>query len=241
MLMHQQQQQEQQQQPSQLLEQTPSSEELCNLLVQGLIAKDEKLLNKVLEQSDEVVIKDILNRVPVNHVRKLIIELTNILATQLSTNHLIWLQHLLALKYSVVSSMADGRSILLPLISLLDDKSSPLYYNKMLSLKGKLTLLRQLREARKYDTKAETVVRVQVESDQPAQMEIESDTDTESEDDFDDEDDLGDESNPKARNHDEADDVMEEDEDEADDDEQEDDDNDDDDDDDEIVAEEDES
>lgn len=163
-----------------MLMQQQSNEELCNLLIQSLIARDEKLLQKVLEQKDEVVIKDIINRIPVNHVRKLVIELRNILSTKIAINHLQWLQHLLALKYSVVSTMADGRSILIPLLSLLDDKSSPAYYNKIQGLKGKLTLLKQLKELRRIDM-AETVVRVEAEHDQPAQMEVDSETDTESE------------------------------------------------------------
>lgn len=167
-----------------MIAQHQTNEELCNLLVQGLIAKDEKLLQKILEQDDEVVIKDIINRVPVNHVRKLVIELRNILSNKLTVNHLQWLQHLLALKYSVISSMADGRSILVPLISLLDDRSSPTYYNKMLTLKGKITLLKQLRAARRVDI-AETVVRVDAEPDQPAQMEIDSELESESDEDVD--------------------------------------------------------
>lgn len=163
-----------------------SNEELCNLLIQSLIAKDENLMQKVLEQEDDAIIKDIINRVPVNHVRKLIIELRNILSTKLTVNHLRWLQHLLALKYTVISSMADGRSILIPLISLLEDRSSPLYYTKMQGLQGKLTLLKQLKEARRSDKDAQTIVRVQVEPEERAQMEIDSETDTESEEEFDD-------------------------------------------------------
>lgn len=163
--------------------QQQSNEELCNILIQSLIAKDEKLLLKVLEQDDENVIKDIITKVPVNHVRRLIIELRNVLSTKLSVNHLQWLQHLLALKYSVLSSMADGRSILIPLMCLLDDRSSPAYYNKMQGLKGKLTLLKQLKDARRTDM-AETVVKVSAEPEQPAQMVIDSETDTESEEEF---------------------------------------------------------
>lgn len=169
-----------------MLTQQQSNEELCNLLIQSLIARDEKLLLKVLEQDDEVVIKDIINRIPVNHVRKLVIELRNILSTKTAINHIRWLQHLLALKYSVVSTMADGRSVLLPLFSLLADKSDPIYYTKLQGLKGTLMLLKQLKEMRRVDM-AETVVRVQAEHDQPAQMEVDSETDTESEEEIDDE------------------------------------------------------
>lgn len=169
-----------------MLTQQQSNEELCNLLIQSLIARDEKLLLKVLEQDDEVVIKDIINRIPVNHVRKLVIELRNILSTNIAINHLQWLQHLLALKYSVISTMADGRSVLIPLLSLLDDKSDPNYYSKLQGLKGKLMLLKQLKELRRVDM-AETVVRVQAEHDEPAQMEVDSETDTESEEEIDDE------------------------------------------------------
>lgn len=168
-------------------QQQQTNEELCNLLVQSLIAKDEKLLQKILEQEDELIIKDIINRVPVNHVRKLVIELRNILSNKLTVNHLQWLQHLLAIKYSVLSSMADGRSILIPLISLLNDRSEPSYYNKMLTLKGKINLLKQLRAARRVDI-AETVVRVDSEPDQQAQMEIDSETDSESDEDLDEDD-----------------------------------------------------
>lgn len=167
-------------QQTQTSTQQPSNEEWCNLLLQSLIAKDEKLLLKVLEQDDEKVVKDIINRVPANHVSKLVIELRNILSNKLTVNHLQWLQYLLASKYSVISSMPDGRSILLPLVSLLDDRSSPAYYSKLQGLKGKLTLLKQLREARKTEI-VETVVRVPSERDGPTHMEVESGTDTEDE------------------------------------------------------------
>lgn len=167
--------------------QRKSEEESCNLLIQGLLARDEKLLRKVLEEKDEETIKEIINRVPVNHVRKLLIEIGNLLTKESTTNHLSWLQHLLAIKYSVVSSMADGRSILLPLISLLEDRSSPEYYRKMLELKGKLSLLRSLKEARRTDHN-ETVVVVQDGPESSAKMDV--DSETESEDDNDDDEDL---------------------------------------------------
>lgn len=187
-----------------MIMQEQTNEELCNLLIQGLVAKDEKLMQEVLEEENEANIKDIINRIPVNHVRKLVIELRNLLSIKLSVNHLLWLQHLLALKYSVISSMADGRSILIPLISLLDDRSSPAYYNKMLGLKGKLILLQQLKEARRID-RAETVVEVQEEHEQPAQMEIDSETDTESEEEEEEVDsDEGEENNDEDRDGDEV-------------------------------------
>lgn len=166
-----------------------SEEESCNLLIQGLIARDEKLLQKVLEEKDEETIKEIINRVPVNHVRKLLIEIGNLLTKESSTNHLLWLQHLLAIKYSVVSSMADGRSILLPLISLLEDRSSPEYYRKMLELKGKLSLLRSLKETRKTDH-GETVVVVQDGPESSARMDVDSETESEADNDDDDDEDL---------------------------------------------------
>lgn len=167
--------------------QQPTNEELSNLLVQGLVAKDEKLLRQVLEQDDEAKIKDIINRVPVNHVRKLVIELGNLLSTDLTVGHLQWLQHILALKYSVLSSMADGRSILLPIATLLNDKSCPAYLNKLQALKGKIALLRQLRELRQESDVPETSVWIPVEPEKQPHMEIDSATDTESEEDFDDE------------------------------------------------------
>lgn len=173
-----------------MIMQQQSTEELCNLLIQSIEAKDEKSILKVLEQEDEAIIKEIINRVPVHHVRKLIIELRNILSSKLTVNHLQWLQQILALKFSVISSMADGRSVLLPLISLLDDRSSPAYYIKMQALKGKINLLKQLKETRRSET-TETVVRVPIERDQPAHMEIDVESETESEEQFDDEDNDG--------------------------------------------------
>lgn len=172
---------QQQQQPK------PTNEEHSNLLIQSLVAKDEKLLRKVLEQDDEATVKDIINHVPVNHVRKLVIEISNLLASDMSIGHLQWLQHILALKYSALASMADGRSILLPISTLLKDKSSPAYMNKLQALKGKITLLKQLRELRKESNAPETIVRLPAEPNQDVHMEIDSATDTESEEDFDDE------------------------------------------------------
>lgn len=166
--------------------QQQTTEELCNLLVQSVEAKDEKTILRVLEQEDEAIVKEIINRVPVHHVRKLIIELRNILSNKLTVNHLQWLQLILASKFTVISSMADGRSILLPLISLLEDRSSPAYYVKMQALKGKIDLLKQLKESRRSET-AETVVRVPIERDQPNHIEVEMESETESEEEFDDE------------------------------------------------------
>lgn len=127
--------------------QTYSNEELCNLLLQGLVAKDEKLIKQVLDCEDDQVITEVINKLPVHHVRKLVIEISNLLSNEISINHLKWLQQLITLKYSVISSMPDGRSIFLPLVTLLDDRSSPEYYNKLQSLKAKLTLVKQLRHA----------------------------------------------------------------------------------------------
>lgn len=56
----------------------------------------------------------------------------------------------------------------------------------MLTLKGKITLLKQLRAARRVDI-AETIVRVDAEPDQPAQMEIDSELESESDEDVEDE------------------------------------------------------
>ena len=166
--------------------QQQTNEELCNLLIQSLEAKDEKALLKVLDQEDEAIIQDIINRVPVHHVRKFVIELRNVLSEKLTINHLKWLQQLVALKFSVISSMADGRSVLLPLISLLDDRSSPAYYIKLQALKGKIQLLKQLKEARKAEA-TDSVVRLPIERDQPNHIEVEVESETDSEEDFEDE------------------------------------------------------
>lgn len=167
-----------------MIMQQQTHEELCNLLIQSLEVKDEAALLKVLEHDDELTIREVINRVPVHHVRKLILEMRNLLSNKLTTNHLRWLQQILASKFSVISSMADGRSILLPLISLLDDRSSPAYYMKVQALKGKLTLLQQLKEVRRTDV-PETVVRIPVERDPPTHIEIDAESETESEEDFD--------------------------------------------------------
>lgn len=172
--------------------QIKSEEESCNLLIQSLIARDEKLLQKVLEEKDEEKIKEIISRIPVNHVRKFLIEIQNLLNKESTVNHLQWLQHLLTIKYSVVSTMADGRSILLPLISLLEDRSSPEYYRKMLELKGKLSLLKSLKETRKTDH-GETVVVVQDGPDSSGRMDIDSETESEGDQDDDEDLDAGDE------------------------------------------------
>lgn len=157
-----------------------TNEELSNLLVESLISRDEKLLQKVLNQEDESIIKEILIRLPVNYVRKLAIELGNLLSTDISIKVLKWIQHLLASKYSVISTMSDGRSILMPLVSILDDRSSPQYYNKLLALKGKITLLQQLKESRRLEM-TENVVRVAPDEGKVTQMVVDSDTDTEDE------------------------------------------------------------
>lgn len=166
-------------------QQHQTNEELCNLFVQSLEAKDEKTILKILECDDEATIRDVIQRIPVHHVRKLVLELRNVLAQQLTPTHLRWLQHVLVLKFSALASMTDNRSIVLPLISLLDDRSSPAYYMKVQALKGKISLLKQLKETRDTETQ-ETVVRVPIERDQPSHMEVDTESDTDSEENFDD-------------------------------------------------------
>lgn len=169
-----------------------TNEELSNLLIQSIETKDEQSILKILECEDAAKISDVINRVPAHHVRKLVLELRNVLSQQLTTNHLRWLQQVLILKFSALSSMADSRSIILPLISLLEDRSSPAYYMKIQALRGKLTLLKQLKETRTTETQ-DIVVRVPVDREQSARMEIDSESDTDSEEEFDDEEDDGDE------------------------------------------------
>lgn len=152
----------------------------CNQLVESLVSRDEKLFQKVIDQDDESKIKNIINRLPVKHIRTLLIELGNLVSSEVSIRALKWIQLLVSLRYSVISTMPDGRSILMPIISILEDRSSPNYYNKLCALKGKLTLLQQVKETRRIET-AENVVRVSDEQEKAAQMEIDSDTDTEDE------------------------------------------------------------
>lgn len=162
-----------------------TNEELTNLFIQSIETKDEQTILRILECDDEVKIRDVVNRIPAHHVRKLILELRNLLSNQLITNHLRWLQQVLILKFAAISSMADSRSIILPLISLLDDRSSPAYYMKMQALKGKLSLLKQLKETRTTETQ-ETVIRVPIDREQSSRMEVDSESDTDSDEDFDD-------------------------------------------------------
>ena len=169
--------------PQESMRMQQTTEESCNLLIQSLEAKDEKTILKILDIEDEATIKDIITRVPVHHVRKLILELRNILSNKLTVNHLIWLQNIIALKFSVISSMADGRSILLPLTSLLEDRSSPAYYVKLQALKGKLTLLKQLKEGRKLGNL--TTAPNDVAVVEPEEIDVEVESDTESEEGFD--------------------------------------------------------
>jgi len=197
-----------------MIMQQQTNEELTNLMVQSLEAKDQIALLKVLEHQDECTITDIVNRVPVHHVRKLIIELRNILSDNLTPNHLKWLQHVLASKFSVISSMPDGRSLILPLISLLDDRSSPDYYMKVQALRGKLSLLKQMKETRKLDA-PETLVRIPVERDPTTHMEIDAESDTDSEEDFDEEEADGSQIEENAEEEEEEDDDEEDDDDDA--------------------------
>lgn len=161
-----------------------TNEELSNLFIQSIETKDEQTILKILECDDEAKIRDVINKIPAHHVRKLILELRNVLSERLTTNHLHWLQQVLILKFSALSSMADSRSIILPLISLLEDRSSPAYYMKMQALKGKLALLKQLKETRTTETQ-ETVIRVPADREKSSHMEIDSESDTDSEGDFD--------------------------------------------------------
>lgn len=121
-----------------LIDEPTIENESCKLLIQGLLTKDEKQISNVLAIEDDEEIRTVLELLPAHHVRNFVIQLRNFISEKTSLNHLKWLQLLFTIKHSVVVAIPDGRSILVPLLAILEDTSSIAYHTKMRACRTKL-------------------------------------------------------------------------------------------------------
>lgn len=162
-------------------EEKPTSNSLCNILIQGLQSKDSKLVSTVLDCQEDDLIKGVLEILPANHVRQFVMELKSRLT---DVNSLRWLQELLVVKFSVLSSMPNVATVLSQIMEQLDDKCSLDYYQKLLMLKGKMDLMNVIREDRRnrnVDPVERAVIslraRIEKNSDDEAMIDLDSEDD----------------------------------------------------------------
>ncbi|KAK7580325.1 hypothetical protein V9T40_000954 [Parthenolecanium corni] len=122
----------------------PTSESLVHLLLQGLKSKDPKILEDVLSNSEESVIKTTISRLPVEAVLPLSTELISVLKgrrTNESESALKWLRTLVILHAAHLVSNPDITEVFAPLFPLIESKLNvigPLY-----KLAGRLDLMIQ--------------------------------------------------------------------------------------------------
>lgn len=127
-----------------LIEEPTVQDEHCKLLIQGLNTKDTRIVLEILKNEDPEVIKEILENLPAHHVRSLVVQLRNLISQRPQLSHLRWLQNLMTIKYSLVVSMVDGRSLLAPLLAILEDQTSITYFKKVKLCRGKIKAIRKL-------------------------------------------------------------------------------------------------
>ncbi|KAK2708665.1 WD repeat-containing protein 43-like [Artemia franciscana] len=117
------------------------SSSVARLLLQGVQSGDEKILQQVLQKTDKNVIDDTVRKLPIQTIVPLLTLLTQNLHSRTSFYHASaqWLQKLLTVHASYLSTCPDIMDQLVPLSNTLSERGG--LFKRMCFLKGRLNLL----------------------------------------------------------------------------------------------------
>lgn len=134
----------------------PKTDSLLQLLLQGLHNKDRKILDSVLDRTDENLIETTVRKLPIEGVIPLIQELQHYIRGRGMTQftHGKWLNSVLQHHSAYLMSNPDCADILCPVLSMLEARTK--HFDRILRLKGKLdTMTRQISSAGQTDLSPE--------------------------------------------------------------------------------------
>ncbi|XP_067132976.1 WD repeat-containing protein 43 [Centruroides vittatus] len=129
-----------------------STNTMVEVLIQGLQSNDKDLLNRVFDANQEIMTQTI-KMLPISSIQPLLKQLLHRLQTPTFANrikYLKWLKTILLFHTTYVSKCQELDDLLIPVSHLLASRSES--FQKLLQLKGRLSVILSQMELRKYGT-----------------------------------------------------------------------------------------
>ncbi|RWS27075.1 WD repeat-containing protein 43-like protein [Leptotrombidium deliense] len=123
------------------MSETPRADNFVHLLMQGLQSKDRRMLDTVLSRGDVNIITNTVKKLPIEYLSSLLSELQHRLYYKGDANlvYLSWLETLLQTKLSIILTLPNIDSQLMPLLELLNIRCD--IFDRVYKLKGRLNLM----------------------------------------------------------------------------------------------------
>lgn len=129
----------------------PRADSLCQLLTQGLQSADDRLLSTVLDRSDETLIRNTVQRLPITCVLALLKELHKRMhwkGARLCT-YMKWIKSIIVTHTSFLTTCKEASTLLNPLVELLEARTE--VFDKLCRLRGRIDLIMSQVTARNDD------------------------------------------------------------------------------------------
>lgn len=133
-------------------EDPPRADNLCQLLLQGLQSNDPRLLNSVLDRTDEGLIKNTVRRLPLSSVLSLLKELHKRMHSRGSGvyPYMKWTKAVISTHTSYLMTCQEASTLLSPLLELLEARTE--VFEKVCRLRGRVDLILSQVTARHEDS-----------------------------------------------------------------------------------------
>ncbi|XP_060063671.1 WD repeat-containing protein 43-like [Ylistrum balloti] len=118
----------------------PKTDGLARLLAQGLLSKDHKIINNVLNQND-LVIENTVKRLPLRFIIPLVQHLTILMQGRAAGSHKLikWIKNILVIHTSYLMTFPEVVEVFSSLYQLMDARTAA--FSRLSKLQGKLDLI----------------------------------------------------------------------------------------------------
>ncbi|KAH6926359.1 hypothetical protein HPB50_017539 [Hyalomma asiaticum] len=119
----------------------PRADNLSQLLLQGLQSEDPRLLNSVLQRTDETLLRNTVRRLPLSSVLSLLKELQQRMHSRGAGvyPYMKWTKTVISTHTSYLMTCKEANTLLSPLMELLEARTE--MFEKVCRLRGKLDLI----------------------------------------------------------------------------------------------------
>uniref|UniRef100_A0A023GD20 Putative wd-repeat protein n=1 Tax=Amblyomma triste TaxID=251400 RepID=A0A023GD20_AMBTT len=156
----------------------PRVDNLSQLLLQGLQSDDAKLLNSVLQRTDETLLRNTVQRLPVSSILSLLRELHKRMHSRGSGvyPYMKWTKALISAHTCYLMTCQEASTLLHPLLELLEARTE--VFEKVCKLRGRVDLIMSQVAARHRETElpSEPLCVVQDESSDDEDMAVDQES-----------------------------------------------------------------
>ncbi|KAL1436783.1 hypothetical protein MTO96_049326 [Rhipicephalus appendiculatus] len=117
----------------------PRADNLSQLLLQGLQSEDPRLLNSVLQRTDETLLRNTVRRLPLSSVLSLLKELQQRMHSRVCIPYMKWTKTVVSTHTSYLMTCKEANTLLNPLLELLEARTE--MFEKVCRLRGKVDLI----------------------------------------------------------------------------------------------------